>query len=242
MNSINYSIIIPHKNNPNLLKRCIESIPRREDIQIIIIDDNSDSQLVDFNNFPGLNEQFVEVYFSKEGKGAGYARNIGIKHAKGKWLLFADADDYYIDNFIKILDKYIHSNYDIIYYKVLSETKNINDRSVQINKNRDLYLQKKISINNIKYLDWAPWNKMFSKKLIDKHHIIFDEIPIGNDAFFSFMAGEFSTKTIVIPDKIYCISNNPNSITFSQKTFDKEFDRLQIDLRINSFLLYSHSI
>jgi len=39
---INYSIIIPHKNIPHLLVRCLDSIPQREDVQIIVADDNSD--------------------------------------------------------------------------------------------------------------------------------------------------------------------------------------------------------
>ena len=192
MSLINYSIIIPHKNSPSLLQRCINSIPRRNDIQIIIVDDNRDSDKVNFDCFPGINEKYIEVYFTKEGKGAGYARNIGLRHAKGKWLLFADADDYYVKNFIFILDQYLTSQHDIIYFKVTSDTKGKFNRSFEINKNRELYIQKKISINNIKYLDWAPWNKMFLREFIEKYQIKFDEIPIGNDAFFSFYSGEKS--------------------------------------------------
>ncbi|WP_430438555.1 glycosyltransferase [Phocaeicola vulgatus] len=41
LTNINYSIIIPHKNSAGLLQRCLDSIPQRDDIQIIIIDDNS---------------------------------------------------------------------------------------------------------------------------------------------------------------------------------------------------------
>ena len=37
-----YSIIIPYKNCPALLNRCIDSIPQRDDVQIIVVDDNSD--------------------------------------------------------------------------------------------------------------------------------------------------------------------------------------------------------
>ena len=43
---ISYSIIIPHKNTPSLLQRCLDSIPQRSDIEIIIVDDNSDEQKV----------------------------------------------------------------------------------------------------------------------------------------------------------------------------------------------------
>ena len=53
MEGTNYSIIIPHKNIPQLLKRCLDSIPQRDDVQIIVVDDNSSSDIVDFANFPG---------------------------------------------------------------------------------------------------------------------------------------------------------------------------------------------
>ena len=65
MKVINYSIIIPHKNIPSLLQRCLDSIPLRDDIQIIIVDDNSSPDKVDFNNFPGLDRDDTEVYLTK---------------------------------------------------------------------------------------------------------------------------------------------------------------------------------
>lgn len=42
-----YSIIIPHYNIPELLQRCLDSIPERDDVQVIVVDDNSDSSKVD---------------------------------------------------------------------------------------------------------------------------------------------------------------------------------------------------
>lgn len=47
-----YSFIIPHKNSPDLLNRCIQSIPKRDDIEIIIVDDNSDK-----NTSPQIDEK-----------------------------------------------------------------------------------------------------------------------------------------------------------------------------------------
>ena len=64
------SIIIPHYNTPSLLKRCIDSIPIREDIEVIIVDDNSDSNIVDFAHFPGHERTYTKVIFTKKGKGA----------------------------------------------------------------------------------------------------------------------------------------------------------------------------
>ncbi len=39
---LNYSFIIPHYNTSDLLQRLIDSIPQREDVEIIVVDDNSD--------------------------------------------------------------------------------------------------------------------------------------------------------------------------------------------------------
>ena len=58
-NTINFSIIIPTKNIPDLLLRCLESIPQRSDIEIIVVDDNSDREIVDVKNYPGTNNQQV---------------------------------------------------------------------------------------------------------------------------------------------------------------------------------------
>ena len=115
-----YSIIIPHKNIPQLLQRCLDSIPRREDIQIIVIDDNSSPEIVDFAHFPGRERDDVEIVFTREGRGAGYARNEGLKRAKGKWLLFADTDDFFLPDFLKTLDVYGDTDYDLVTFRAES--------------------------------------------------------------------------------------------------------------------------
>ena len=41
-----YSIIIPHYNLPKLLRRCLQSIPEREDVQVIVVDDSAQPHTV----------------------------------------------------------------------------------------------------------------------------------------------------------------------------------------------------
>lgn len=236
MDNINYTFIIPHKNSPQLLQQCINSIPRRNDIQIIIVDDNSNIDIVDFEHFPGIHENNIEVFFTKEGKGAGYARNIGLKHARGKWLLFADADDYYNTNFIQILDKHINKTYDIIFFKVSSNIEGQYNRSLRNNKAIDQFQNGEIHLNELKFLHWQPWNKMISREFIVKHKINFDEIPIGNDAFFSLKAAEKTNNIYTINDEIYCNTFNKQSITYRKSNFQREISLLDINLRINKFL------
>ena len=117
---MNYSIIIPHKNTPDLLERCINSIPVRKDLEIIIVDDNSSENIVDFDNFPGLNIENTTVIFNKAGKGAGNARNIALPRAKGRYIIFADADDFFHKCFNDILDDYCNKNLDVVYFNANS--------------------------------------------------------------------------------------------------------------------------
>ena len=70
-NTINFSIIIPTKNIPDLLQRCLESIPQRSDIEIIVVDDNSDREIVDVKNYPGTNNQQVKIIFLPRAKEQG---------------------------------------------------------------------------------------------------------------------------------------------------------------------------
>ncbi len=41
-----FSVIISHKNRPKMLQRCLDSIPRRDDVQIKVVDDKSDPKQV----------------------------------------------------------------------------------------------------------------------------------------------------------------------------------------------------
>ena len=239
MEKINYTFIIPHKNIPDLLQRCLNSIPRRDDIQIIVVDDKSDPDKVDFEHFPGIGEPCVEVYFTKEGKGAGYARNVGLKHAKGKWLLFADADDYFLSNVLIILDKYMYSNNSIIYFAVesrYSDTNELSSRDKYFNALLfDTNLNDEYSIKNLKYRYIVPWGKMVSSKLILDNHLYFDEIPYGNDVMFSVYAAFFSQSISVDMSKIYCITERRESLT-KQRTWKSFCVRYIVLLRRNKFL------
>lgn len=76
---IDYTIIVAHKNSPELLQYCLDSIPVREDVQVIVVDDNSSAEIVDFEHFPQWKGAHYQYYLTKEGKGAGYARNMGLE-------------------------------------------------------------------------------------------------------------------------------------------------------------------
>lgn len=216
---INYSIIIPHKNIPELLQRCLDSIPRRDDIQIIIVDDNSNPQIVDFEKFPGLGDPCVEIYFSKEGRGAGYARNVGLKHAKGKWLFFADSDDTYTSSFSKFLTDSKDLVADVVYFRANLITNDASKSPFSLmNYYVTQYLYHGGTLSDVKFGAWEPWNKMISHQLVLHNNILFDEIPSSNDKMFSLKVGEFAERAIIVDQYLYNYILRKNSIIHNRNS------------------------
>jgi glycosyltransferase involved in cell wall biosynthesis len=234
---INYSIIIPHKNIPELLQRCLNSIPRRDDIQIIIVDDNSDPNKVDFERFPGLGNPCVEIIFTKEGKGAGYARNVGLTKVVGKWLLFADADDYFTDGFLDGLDKHKNSSYDLIYFGINGvnmKKKHENSSSLKYNRlMKDAIYKKKY--DEYKYTVYVPWGKMIKLSLIKENGIIFDETMLVNDLMFSIKTAYYAKNIFFDEYRIYTYEIRPYSLT-SIWTLETKFVRFCAYIRLHVFL------
>ena len=203
--STKFSIIIPHKNSVDLLKRLLDSIPIRNDIQVIIVDDNSDRSKVDINNLPGKDRKDLEYIFlnKDQSNGAGRARNIGLKHAKGKWLLFADADDFYTENLSFILNKYADDNStDIVYLNAQTYYSNGNLGTLPCNRYIRNYINHKhYSEMVLRYNLWTPWTRMVKRELVERYQIQYEEVPLANDTVFCLLCSKYS-KNIAVEETI----------------------------------------
>lgn len=234
-----YSFIIPHKDSPELLTRCISSIPQRDDVQIIVVDDNSED-----HRRPDIKRSDIQIIYlsEEESNGAGHARNVGLEKAKGKWLLFADCDDYYQNGFLSLLDNYIDTDIDILYfssYLIEKDSQFINKENRIDKILRDYLLSEKTSYDNHKLglsLN-MPWNKMFNHRFINKIGVKFEEIPISNDAWFCNYAGVCSQKIEVIQDKLYFYILNDQGITRKKRPLSHYIKAIRSNTRRNKLKL-----
>lgn len=232
MNEIFYSIIIPHHNIPKLLQRLLDSIPQRNDTEIIVVDDNSSSDIVDFEHFPGYNRADVQLIFDKRGGYGGYARNIGLSVARGKWILFADSDDYFNYCINDILNEYhdLDHQTDIVFFNANSV-----DCEKYTNSNRCNLLNNWITAyyNNskskeiiLRYRFGEPWCKLIRRSLIIEQNIRFEERSIHNDTAFSYLVG-FHARSIKVDERaLYCITTRIGSVSkeISEK---KKLERIE---------------
>ena len=232
---LNYSIIIPHKNCPDLLKRLLDSIPERDDVQIIVVDDNSDE-----GKKPSIDRKDTEVILldAERSKGAGRARNVGLEHAKGKWLLFADADDYYTDKFSMLLDKYAKDeSTDIVYLNACmfdeegKETPHITQSLIL-----DYLNGVKRAEMNLRYNLWTPWSRMVKRHVVTSHELFFDELPAGNDKMFCLCCSRYSSNMGVEKNFIY-MYYRPKKGSQTDRNRTNMLDGL-LDLRCRTIKLY----
>lgn len=211
----NYSIIIPHYNNAEDLQRCLDSIPERDDVQVIVVDDNSDTAKVDFEHFPGLGRKNTEVVFSKgeNGKGPGYARNLGIERSEGKWIVFSDSDDYFLQGFDEVLDTYRDSDAEIVFFKCKKENvEHVMSEYFAVNDLID-ESKKKGNADPIAYGFPCPWGKFIKKDFLSDNHIRFQQITGGDDVLFSIKIA-LNLKCYELSDcRLYCVVDRPGSLT-----------------------------
>lgn len=218
--ALTYSIIIPHKDIPDLLQRCLDSIPQRDDVEVIVVDDNSDPRKVDFEHFPKWKGRHYQHVLTKEGKGAGYARNVGLDHAQGRWIIFADPDDFFTEEFNGLLDEIVDAEEDIVFFdyiNVLSDdiTRQVEERTYYRTFIAD-YLKGDKSEKCLRTSFVVPWSKIVKRELVEKNQIRFSEVKCGNDVFFSVQVG-CAAKTIAVSGAIgYVVTTRKGSLSSDQ--------------------------
>ena len=169
------SIIIPCYNSADTIRRCLDSIPLREDVETIVIDDGSTDETKEILGYRS-NIIFNTLHFNF---GVSFARNVGINRAKGKYITFLDSDDEYLEGAVDTM------------LKVIEDT---NKEIIQFNHMRDgMNVPSLYANSNVWGLEKLPpkwvlcWNKIYKREFISKNVIRF---PTGQqfeeDRMFNF--------------------------------------------------------
>lgn len=95
------SVIIPIYNGEQWISEAFASLQAQTypNMEIIVVDDGStDQSKTIIHTYPNVK------YFYQQNKGPASARNLGLKHSKGKYIAFLDIDDLYPKD--KLLKQY----------------------------------------------------------------------------------------------------------------------------------------
>src|SRR5699024_6931123 len=116
---ITLSILIPVFNTEEYLEECIDSLLHQnlKDYEIIMINDGSTDSSKKIIHSYMEDYPFIR-YYEQTNSGQGTARNVGIDHARGKYIYFMDSDDYLVEYKLnKLLNIVIEENLDGIFFE-----------------------------------------------------------------------------------------------------------------------------
>ena len=218
------SIVIPVYNTEKYLAQCLDSLMNQtfQDFEIICVDDGSTD-----NSRKVISQYHQKVILTtSEHKGVGYARNTGLKFAKGKYIHFLDSDDYFEPDMLETLyNSAEQNNVDIVVFSAKRVDKNGNalppDDFWPVNKEMAPYNQvfnwKEYTSDILAIFAPEPWNIFCRRDLILKNNLQFSELKSSNGADMNFIA-RFCADRILILDKefINYRYNRNNSITSSR--------------------------
>lgn len=224
-----YSVIIPYKGRLVLLNKAVASIPDREDIQIIVINNSYDP--------------IEDVCVLQKGKatvlllqypfgGPGGARNHGLEKAEGVFIVFCDADDRFTPQAFSVFDRYCSEKSDLFFFKMDSvclANGSRGHRHIDYNKKIDLYLNSGIE-KALRYNWGSACGKMYKASLLRNHKILFSP-GAGGDVPFSTKAGYYASSITVSKECVYQISEGSHgeeSLT----------QNLSVQDKYNKYLMY----
>lgn len=196
------SVIIPIYNTKvDILKRCIDSINFNDiKFEIILIDDGSKEEKS--NEYKRINIKNLS-YYKQKNKGVSSARNLGMRKAKGDYLLFVDSDDILYANCIEI--ELLNLDYDVLVYNSLFLKNDKKYEKKEINAPEG-----EISIIDV-LLDYikngamhSPCYKLYKKSFLVNNYIFFQENMIqSEDAIFNLDVLENNPKIYYVNKILY---------------------------------------
>jgi len=232
------TVIIPHKDIPELLRRCLTSVPQRGDVQVIVADDHSGCDTEAMLHEWGMDH--VRFCRTPEPSGGGAARNLGLSLADGEWVTFMDADDFFTPLAGDIIDSLSSaaSDVDVVYCAACSvDSVNFttSDRADWLNRHVAMYAENPEEAEmRLRYTFGEPWCKIVRRSLITEHGIDFDRTRIHNDTKYSYLTGHYARK-VQVDVRALCTITTRNGSVSRILTEENKLQRIEVFGREDKF-------
>jgi glycosyltransferase involved in cell wall biosynthesis len=223
MKETKVSVIIPIYNAEKYLCQCMDSVVSQtlRDIEIICVDDGSaDASLSILQTYAAADDRIRIL--SQENAGAGAARNRGLREAKGEYLSFLDADDFFEPDMLERAWQKAKAKSAQILVFGSDQYREETDTFASVNwtirrhalppyrpMNYRTFTENVFKV----FVGWA-WDKLFERKFVTEQGLWFQEQRTSNDLLFVFTA-------IVAADRIEVLDevlahqrrDNPDSLS-----------------------------
>ena len=216
-----FSVVIPLYNKENYIKETIESVINQtfKDFEIIVVNDGSTDKSYDIvNSIKATNIRL----FSNNNKGLSFSRNFGIKQASANYIAFLDADDLWMEDYLKTIHELIIRN----------KGQKIFATNVKVLKPKQLFSlsAKPFKKNNVKIIKSyfnlnkniiTPSSLVINKSIFNVTGYFDETINYGEE--YDFYIRCFSIYKLVYynESKTYYRIGVPNQLTTPNKNFNR---------------------
>lgn len=228
MISTDFSIIIPVYNaSKTILKISKQLLNNNLNLELLLVNDGSIDSSLKVCRKIAASDKRVKV-INQVNSGPSVARNTGIKHSKGDFIIFCDADDEIINkNFELILKNFKKSPSDmlVIGWGIIQKKHGKILRKSTINLKKQNIPESQIISKTIKSIGddgrmYNLWNKIYRAKIIrDNNLVLREDLKFGEDLLFNFDFLKFSKNIQITNEAPYYIyeENSPTSIVSESK-------------------------
>lgn len=243
---IKISVIVPIYNACKHLRPALDSILAQtlREIEIICVDDGSTDTSLDMLKIYQKMDNRIRIV-TETNAGPGHARNNGLKRARGKYVAFLDADDFFEPEMLEKLYDHAEENdldiaiarYDIYDNKKGKFVANIESEHGKIFEGGSVTSKNEYPDYILQSTTGAAWNKLFKKSFISEKSITFTtEAMIFEDVYFTVSALAFAERVARIPDILV------HHRIYSQQSRVRSFRKYYIQvpgvfLKIKEFLM-----
>jgi len=212
------SVIVPVYKVEKYLSVCIDSVLHQSyaDFELLLIDDGSPDNSGKICDYYQQIDPRVKVYH-QDNKGVSAARNLGLDNASGKWILFADSDDWADHDWLQSYANHFSNEDDIIFQGVIVEsTSNQSIRSLTSGRYVNDNVGKGILhvIEEIDFTYNSTWSKIFKRDIIEKNKIRFDtNMSLGEDMVFTSQYCCHINSISLLPEEHYHYIQSHGNLT-----------------------------
>ncbi len=221
------SIIVPIYNAAPYLHQCLDSILAQSfrDFEAILVNDGSTDGSLDIcRAYAQADSRFLVI--DKPNSGVSDSRNAALKLARGKYLQFADSDDWLTQDAAETMYRAAErAGADLVvchFYRVAGERA---ARQGHIKKERILtrsdYAEEMMKAP-ANYYYGVLWNKLYRRSIVEANRLAFDPaVKWSEDFLFNLEYLERARLIVAVPAPVYYYRKRENSLISSQANLRK---------------------
>ena len=224
------SIIVAIYNEEKYVVHCIESILQQTytDLQVLLIDDGSTDRSGKIcDEYVAKDNRCCVIH--QENKGIASARNVGLQHVIGEYVMFVDGDDYIHPRFCEILHNAI-----VLYgcSLAIADAKRVapNARDFELFDEtlcmpeillQDELMQRLFTMTGYRHTYIMVWGRLYKRELLND---VFLKDIVGEDIEYNSRILTKVSKAVFIDFPLYYWVQRPSSISkspFSRRNIDE---------------------